>query len=528
MFARTQLPLLIFTGFVALVVLVAFPEAYDSAAFVSGLVVIIGASALMIVLPWERWSPSWLFGVAVADIVGIAALQIEVAAVIPAVGYLVVFPLLWISYRFPAGILVVAVAGALVVTALPHVLSGNWPSGVLGWVNVLTLPVIVLGISAVVNAAGAQLRRGRSALSTAGVAQAASDRREETSGLLSDSILDTITSGVMVFDSDDGLELANAPAKRMLQHGGISPHEPPFAGADVLLADKTTPVPIEDQIIPRALSGDQVSDELEWLGPPGDQIAVVATSRRVERDDGSHLGTVIVTTDVTELADAMAVLEEFLRTVSHELRTPLTSIVGYLDLIEDSLPDGDPLLAHVGTISRNTDILLARITELLTAADFEPPVHFRSAELSAIADAALEQARTAAAAEGRGLRLEHGEWLPITAEVDPGRIRQLLDQLLSNAVKFTPPGGSVRLDLARADGSIVMRVTDTGVGMSAGDRRQAFDRFYRSRSAHDDAVQGIGLGLAIAKKIVAAHDGTISLESTPGAGTCVTVSIPSP
>ena len=143
--------------------------------------------------------------------------------------------------------------------------------------------------------------------------------------------------------------------------------------------------------------------------------------------------------------------------------------------------------------------------------------------MGAIAAHAIEAARPAADARNVVVRLENGGG-PIHG--DPTRLAQVLDNLVSNAIKFTPEGGRV-IVRANADGDqAVFEVTDTGEGIAEGDRDRVFDPFFRSRDANARAVPGTGLGLTITKAIVDAHGGTIQVEPAPGGGTIFRVRIP--
>lgn len=284
---------------------------------------------------------------------------------------------------------------------------------------------------------------------------------------------------------------------------------------------------MEEQVIPRALRGEVIASHMEWLGEPGNQIALMASSRRVHRDDGLLLGTVIVAYDVTELANAIEVREEFLTTVSHELRTPLTSIIGFTDGVSDSLGDkaGELGVApYLATIARNADTLLKRVGQLLSAADKQ--VHLAIVDVD-VAEL-IEQAAGPLVLTARRAGIELTTRVParLDAEVDPARITQTVENLLTNAIKFTGRGGSITVSAGFEDDDIVIAVADTGIGMSPDEQRRVFDRFYRSRAVRQNAIQGIGVGLSIVKSIVDAHRGEIAVASEPGEGTTITVRIP--
>jgi signal transduction histidine kinase len=220
--------------------------------------------------------------------------------------------------------------------------------------------------------------------------------------------------------------------------------------------------------------------------------------------------------------------DEFVAVVSHELRTPLTSIIGYVELIADGDAGGltSEQAAYLAVVQRSTSRLVDLVGDLLLVAEAERgPLALELVEIdgAALAANAVESARPAADARGIVVRLEHGE--PLTIAGDPTRIAQMLDNLISNAIKFTPQGGRVTVRAGRHGSDAVFEITDTGEGIAEGDRERLFDPFFRSREANARAVPGTGLGLTITKAIVDAHSGTIEIDSTHD-GTTFRVSLP--
>jgi signal transduction histidine kinase len=221
--------------------------------------------------------------------------------------------------------------------------------------------------------------------------------------------------------------------------------------------------------------------------------------------------------------------DAFVASVSHELRTPLTSIVGYTEMLADeesSHLDPDQR-SHVSIVQRNTQRLLALVNDLLFVAGIQHEaldVEHELVDLDEIVLAAVEAAAPTIAAAG----------LTLTADCEPGaavlgdagRLAQLADNLLSNAIKFTPEGGEVRVRVARRDGSVQLVVTDTGMGIPAGEQDRLFDRFFRSSNAVGHAIPGTGLGLHITKAIAEAHGGGIAVESSEGHGARIVVDLP--
>ena len=209
--------------------------------------------------------------------------------------------------------------------------------------------------------------------------------------------------------------------------------------------------------------------------------------------------------------------DEFVAVVSHELRTPLTSIIGYLELIVDGDAGGltSEQAAYLAVVQRSTNRLVDLVGDLLLVAEAERgPLALELVEVdgAALAANAVESARPAADARGIIVRLEHGD--PITVAGDPTRLAQMLDNLVSNAIKFTPQGGRVTVRAGRRGSDAVFEITDTGEGIADGDRDRLFDPFFRSQGVNARAVPGTGLGLTITKAIVDAHSGTIEIDST--------------
>jgi two-component system phosphate regulon sensor histidine kinase PhoR len=221
---------------------------------------------------------------------------------------------------------------------------------------------------------------------------------------------------------------------------------------------------------------------------------------------------------------------DFVSSVSHELRTPLASILGYLDvLLEGEL--GDMSLEQtefLRIVDENARRLLTLINDLLTLSGIEGGrmlLRPEPVDLRPLIERHVLDQRVAAGEKGLDLaiRLPANE---LVVEVDPERVGQVVTNLLANAVKFTEPGGHVRVDLRAEGDRAVLAVADTGIGIPAEDGDRLFQRFFRARNAMDAAIPGTGLGLAICKGIVDAHGGDIAVESETGKGTTLRVSLP--
>ena len=287
--------------------------------------------------------------------------------------------------------------------------------------------------------------------------------------------------------------------------------------------------------------------ELETYG--GRAATWVSTTKMPLRDErGQIIGTFGISRDVTAQVRAENTLarqalqltaqnqslreldrlkDEFIGLISHEIRTPLASIIGYVELLREegiSRADAD-LCAEV--IQRNAKRLQHLVGDLLFLSQIQSgkmAMEFQDADLAGIAASALEELRPEAQRKHIELALSATDVPRLV--VDPIRIAQLLGNLLSNAVKFTPDGGRVEVRLRREGDQVVLAVADTGIGILAVDRERVFERFFRTAIAARHAIQGTGLGLAVAKAIVDAHHGTIAVDSDEGRGSTFTVCLP--
>jgi signal transduction histidine kinase len=221
--------------------------------------------------------------------------------------------------------------------------------------------------------------------------------------------------------------------------------------------------------------------------------------------------------------------DEFLSLVSHELRTPLTSIRGYLDLVLDGEAGelNPEQRRFLDAVERNSGRLLRLVGDLLFVAQADAgrlSLERGSVDLSELAAHCVEEAAPAATEKSVSLVLLAE---PVPSLVgDRGRLAQVLDNLVSNALKFTPEGGSVQVRTRAGGNQVVLEVEDSGIGIPAADQPRLFERFFRSAVAEDQAIPGTGLGLAIVKAIVEAHSGEISISSREGVGTTFRVELP--
>ena len=313
----------------------------------------------------------------------------------------------------------------------------------------------------------------------------------------------------------------------MLEKDGMHTYEVKRQRKDGSLVDvEITLSPLRD------LSGDVVGissiirDISERRQFEGEREQLLERERDARRD--AEYARSLVEEQNRHLVELDRMKDDFVASVSHELRTPLTSINGYLDLmLEDDEDFPATQRQYLGVVRRNSERLLRLVGDLLFVAQVDAgriSLEMTAVDLTGLVADAVEGVRPVA--EEKHLELV-ADVEPIEIpQADALRLGQVLDNVLSNAVKFTPAEGSVTVR-AFLDGThAVVEVEDTGMGIAPEDQARLFDRFFRTAAAGHMAIPGTGLGLAIAKAIVEGHDGTISLASEPGQGTTVRLELP--
>jgi signal transduction histidine kinase len=278
---------------------------------------------------------------------------------------------------------------------------------------------------------------------------------------------------------------------------------------------------------------------LELAAAPGDasidEFEVAATGRvfrgytaPVPDLEGGFGGRIWTLREVTADRELDRMRDAFVATVSHELRTPLTSISGFLEMMQDEEDRLDDTgRQYLNVIRRSTERLYSLVEDLLLVAQIEAKrveLDLEDVDVAELAARAVETMRPAAGEKGVTLELVSDH--PPPARGDQVRLTQVLDNLVSNAVKFTDEGGVVTVTVNGDGSSLELVVRDSGIGVPSEEQGQVFTRFFRASTATRRAIPGTGLGLAISRALVEQHGGTISFSSREGEGTTVTVRLP--
>ena len=490
-----------------------------------GLAIALGVTVAAFVVPWGRLPHAAVGTLPVLDMAAIGLMRLD--EVTSGTAALVVVPALWLGRQFGRrGALTAAVAG-LVLMGLPTLaylgLSGPEISRALmiplvaGWAAL----ALAIGLETV-RASYDEADRGRVELSSA---LGTIDRQRRFAG----AILDTVDVGLLLLDHDGTYRTMNRRHRDFMRLAFPEGHAGRAGQVGwVYAADGTTPLEREDMPTYRAARGEEFDDSRIWVGhDPLTRRALSVSARAVRDDEGAFAGAALAYKDVTDFMRALRVKDEFVASVSHELRTPLTSIMGYVDLLLEE-PELQPEhAAQLEVVARNTDRLRRLVADLLHTAQMdEGPLHVvrTAADLSEIVRDSVAAATSGARAQHVELEVDVPDTLP--AVVDGQRMAQVVDNLVSNAVKYTPDGGRVRVELGVDGSRVELVVRDTGIGIEPHDRERLFTRFFRARDAEERSIQGVGLGLSITKQIVESHGGRIEVESEAGRGSVFRVRIP--
>lgn len=523
----TQLPL---TASVLLVLAVAVffhPETITDPLFQLGLWMHALLLLACIVVPWNRLPyPSFLV-IPYLDFVAVGFSRQGSIESINGLGMLAVFPVFWLAASGLARktALVVSFVGMLMIVWVPLVAAAG-PITAQALARPLLLPLMTLAIAITVNVMTTSMEVHQHVLLAKDAelrsALAASREREQ----LLDAIVETISVGLVAVDADGNDIMLNRKQKKFHQLAAPQGNQDP-AEQDLLIfaADQKTPLPLRERPVRRAIAGESFTDNLVWIGEGTGSRALSSTARPIRDDAGQPAGAVVAFYDVTELVNALAAKDDFVSNISHEFRTPLTSILGYIGLaLDDTQTLPSAVVQYLKVAERNADRLLDLVSDLLSISSHALEIKPRHADMAELIELCLDS--SAPRATDNHVQLINECHEPLMAHFDVGRIGQVLDNLISNAIKYSPDGGSVAVRAWIQEGVVLCEVQDTGMGMDDAEQAEAFTKFFRAGAVRRSAIPGVGLGLLITKTILESHGGSIELHSEPGVGTRVRFTLP--
>lgn len=324
------------------------------------------------------------------------------------------------------------------------------------------------------------------------------------------AITSNMSEGLIVLNKDGVVVSLNTAARKIFEA------EEDSIGKDFLTIDRTPEI---SRAIKETLSGKKQELEYEKNGRNYD----LCINKIVEKDE--VIGVLLLAIDNTEKIQAEQNRREFTANVSHELKTPLQSIIGSADLIESGLVKPEDMPRFIGHIKTDAARLVSLVSDIirLSQLDENTEMNWENVDALSVAKEALEMVGPIAESRNISLTIK-GEPAPLTSVHK--LLYDIIYNLCDNAVKYNKEGGFVKVDVKTAGDKVQVAVSDNGVGIAPADQSRVFERFYRVDKSHSRESGGTGLGLSIVKHAVAYLKGSISLESTLGKGTTITVSFP--
>ena len=492
------------------------------------------------------------------DMLGLGAFRAGTGGTASLWASLIILPVVWLAAAEGRRFIVYAGVGTSIALMTPYIVSLTWPQTPGEWVRGFFTPIIFAVAAAIINELARQSRKQlRSIKGLAEEKERMLQRTVEYAAQLQESeakyrAFDRMFRGVWAAvteqsvigtDATGLIDAWNPGATKIL---GPTPDE---AEDHLHIFDFHLPDELEDRarelnyppgetvlnpgfsaLVETARLGQAESREWTYVRKDGSHVPVqLSVTKRVD-EEGRTRGYLFVASDVTQAREVARLKDEFVGLISHELRTPLSSILGYLELMRDD--EDNPLseehLQYLGVAERNAHRLLRLVGDLLFTAQVESgkfPLDARPVPLESIVTASIESAGPVASNAGIQL-IQKLPDVPAVVHGDPVRLGQAVDNLISNAIKFTPRGGSVTLALEVTAENAVITVRDTGMGIAESELDKLFSRFFRATTATRNAVPGVGLGLTITKAIVTAHHGEMGVESEEGVGTCFSMTLP--
>ncbi|GAB3544748.1 sensor histidine kinase [Arthrobacter tumbae] len=518
-----ELPLALLVAVIAIIAAIVAPSLLVNPLFLGGLLLHAALLAAAFLIPWEKFREGSYVAIPLLDFVAISLTRNGAADVLPGLSLLAIFPVIWLSASGmkPSLSLLSSFAGPYLILGVAPLL-GLAPPAQFGTAVLLSVAMGTVWASLRFASMNSVYSQRKLEASKAEVDRLQGENNERE--LLLEAILDTIDVGLVALDADGNRTHTNRQQRSydlLIQAGNTNDD----GASHLYAADKTTPVGPARYPVQRGAAGETFANYLVWLGSKDNQRAVSTAATAMKDGDGRFTGSVIVSNDVTDMVEALSAKEDFVSNVSHELWTPLTSIIGHLDLVLDDDHDLPQNVTHQLSVARrNAERLYALVSNLLASASGAASVHLRPTDLTGLVEHSIESAWPQTAGTGVTLTADVPDILWTTS--DPLRIRQVLDNLISNAIKYSPDGGTVTVRARQHSDAALLEVQDTGIGMSPNETTQVFGKFFRTTAARESSIPGVGLGLSITKAIVDSHGGTIRCSSQPGAGTTFTVTLP--
>jgi signal transduction histidine kinase len=494
-------------------------DEFSDAGFLTAQALALALLAACMIVPWHRL-PYWSFlAIPLLDFIPVGILRSSTEDLLAGLGLLAAFPMMWLagSGHRPSVYVPLGAAATVLMVWTPKFAEGS--AGPQTLTAELVTPFMVLSIGI-----------ATAAMTLSGIARQEHVtellERSETRERLLDTILDTVDVGVLVVDPEGNHLLMNAQQRRL--HQAALPGSSPNARESGLLIypdGSEAPVPAQQRPLRRALNGESFAHEVYRLGSGRDALIVSVSAQEFHDTAGSKAGSVLAFPDVTEVVQAVRARDSFVAAMSHEFRTPLTSLLGYAELLQDEPSLTAAARSDVHVMARNARHLNKMVDDILAAAtsDSTEPVR---APLDLAQLLKEEAASSAPEAASRGIALQVNADDPLPILGDQTAVVRTIANLVSNALKYSEPGGKIVVTGKQERGWAVCTVEDEGIGIAPEDLQRVFTRFQRSSTAVRSGIPGTGLGLALAREVAVQHGGSLDVSSEVGVGSVFTLRLP--
>ncbi len=337
-----------------------------------------------------------------------------------------------------------------------------------------------------------------------------------------ETLVEQMASGVVSTDARDRVALINAAAEQMLQLSEAATLGEPILAIvdDNRIADLfARPLSIESGV------------HIEQMELPASSGRIVRLHLALVEDEHQHLGKCLVMTDVTHFVELNRMRTDLISFVSHELQNPLSALEGFITLLATDAThlsaESDSYIQQIDRLAKRMQYLVADFLNI-SRIEADQPLFMRwetihSNRLQRLTDNIIELQRHGA--PSHNLTIDIPDELP-PLRADRHKLEEILTNLISNAIKFSPQGGTVKVAARTDDGFVIISVSDEGIGISDQQMPQLFQRFRRLHEDEQKRVSGTGVGLFLCKHLVEAHGGTIEVKSEPGAGSTFSFTIP--
>ena len=338
-------------------------------------------------------------------------------------------------------------------------------------------------------------------------------------------VLDSTSNGVLVLDANGQVALMNPALRKMVGWQGES-----HRGLEV---EEVMPCQEVCETLRRLLNADEGGTETipcqMRLGVAEDALALHVYCRPFLDGQGNLIGAVAICNDVTAWQQLDALKNEYVSTVAHDIASPLGSVISQLQTLEKGLCGelNEKQAQLIGRAIQRVQGIVDMSQDLLSLAKLDGKIEVQpdDVDLLPILRDSYDVFAVQAKKKNQTLSFDLPDSLPLLKGV-PRALHQVVDNLVSNALRYTPEGGKVELRARAREGAIEIKVIDNGFGMEPEEQSRIFQRFYRIKNADTRQIVGTGLGLPIVKKVVEDHGGKIELQSAPGKGSTFTVILP--